>query len=112
MKAFLLIAILFAMSTLTFAQCEKCTKYINDIITVASLDVQTQTSNYTKAVFKAKHNYAEEDLKVICDDIMKSKTALTWVKNRDGNYEKEYQVDGKKLLVTIYWRDEFVYFEY
>lgn len=111
MKKFLFIGILLIMSTLAFAQSEKCTKYTKDIITAANLDFAVRTPTYTKAVFKLKRNYALEDIKIACDSIMKSKPT-GWILNSDKNEEKQYLVDGKKLLITIYWKDEFVYFEY
>ena len=111
MKTLLLLGILLVMSTLTFGQSEKCTKYSKDIIAAANLDFALQTPTYTKAIFKSKGNYTLQDIKNVCDSIMKSKPT-GWIINSDKNDEKQYLVDNKKFLVTIYWRDEFIYFEY
>ena len=111
MKTFILLGILMIMSILTFAQSEACVKYTNDIVVAADLQQPAQITNPTKAFFKLKHNYALEDIKMACDSIMKSKPS-GWIINSDKNDEKLYTVDGKKLLITIYWKDEYIYFEY
>jgi poly-beta-hydroxyalkanoate depolymerase len=111
MKTLPLLGILLIMSTLVFAQSEKCTKYTKDIITAANLDFAVRTPTYTKANFKVKGSYAENDIMNVCDSIMKSKP-VGWIVNGDKNREKEYVVDGKKLVITIYWRDDYLYFSY
>lgn len=108
----ILIAILFVLSTLAFSQNEKTLKYINSITTTANLKITTQTPNYVKAEFLPKHNYSLENIMTICDTTIKSRAVYDWRINGDRNDEKEYVVDGRKLLITIYWKDEFIYFEY
>jgi hypothetical protein len=111
MKTILLLGILLIMSTLTFGQSEKSVKCIKDIIAAVNLQLPAQITNPTKAYFKLKSSYALEDIKMACDSIMKSRPT-GWILNLDKNEEKQYLVDGKKLLITIYWKDEFIYFEY
>jgi len=111
MKKILFIGILLIMSTLTFAQSEKCAKHMKDIITATNLDFAVRTPTYTKANFKSKISYAENTIMEVCDSIMKSKPT-GWITNGDKNREKEYQIDGKKLVVTIYWREDYLYFSY
>jgi len=112
MKTLTLLAVLFMVGTLGFAQNEKCLKYTKSIITAANLKTVAQTTNYTKAVFQLKYNYNLESVMEICDTTIKSKPSYGWRINSDKNDEREYMVDGRKLLITIYWKDEFVYFEY
>lgn len=112
MKTLLLLGILLIMNTMSFAQNDKTLRYAKSIITTANLKMTVQTPNYIKAEFQPKYNYSLQSIMMICDTTIKSKPLFDWRINGDRNNEREYVVDGKKLLITIYWKDEFIYFEY
>jgi hypothetical protein len=64
-----------------------------------------------KAEFPA--TYDLESIKTICDTTAKNiKVSYNWKINYDKNDEKEFIVSGKKILITVYFNDKFLYFEF
>lgn len=113
------LALLFIM-TLTgftaFTQNAKCLAISNNIITNVKGTIQSQSVDsddiyFIKAEIPSKYDL--ETLKTICDTTAKAaKVTQNWLLNYDKNHEKEFSVNGKKLLVTIYYNDKFLYFEF
>lgn len=116
------------MKTLTFlfvltiagytscAQNQKCMAFSQAIINNLKGKIICQAVCYddiysVKADFPS--SYELETIKTICDTTAKTtKVSYNWKINEDKNYEKEFLISGKKLLVTIYFRDTFMYFEF
>jgi hypothetical protein len=100
----------------SFAQNEKCLALANAIIKNTRANIQSQSVDleeiyYIKAEFSSAFDL--ESLKAICDTTVKATNVTNnWRLNYDRNYEKEFSVSGNKLLVTIYFNDRFIYFEF
>lgn len=100
----------------SFAQNEKCLALANAIIKNTKADIHNQSVDldeiyYIKAEFPSAFDL--EAIKTICDTTAKSaKVSYNWRLNYDRNYEKEFLVNGNKFLVTIYFSDRFLYFEF
>lgn len=115
MKTLSLLCMLAILSLTTFAQNEKCMAFSNKIIENTQgkfLCNSTDGDLYCmKAGFPEKSDL--ETIKTICDTTAKTtKVSFNWRLNYDRNPEKEFIVSGKKLLVTIYYNDKFLYFEF
>lgn len=116
MKTLTLLFILTLLGLTTFAQNEKCLVFSNTIITNTNSKIQSQSEEmddlyYIKAEISSKYDL--ETIKTICDTTAKStKVSFNWRLNYDRNYEKEFILNGKKLLITIYFSDKFLYFEF
>lgn len=99
-----------------FSQNEKCLKFSKAVIQNAGGSIQREgidasESYCIKAGFPA--TLGLEALENICDTTIKAKTvAFNWRMNFDKNYEKEYKMNGINLLVTIYFNDKFLFFEF
>ena len=112
-------ALLFILTLTGFAalgQNAKCLAISNNIITNVKGTIQSQSVDYNDIYFiKAEipSKYDLETLKTICDTTAKAaKVSQNWTLNYDKNLEKEFIINGKKLLVTIYYNDKFLYFEF
>lgn len=112
MKALLLLGILLIMSTMTFAQGQKYQIVTSNIITNSKAKILSQNSDNVKAEFPK--TYTLKSIQTICDTTAKSKAVSDWQLNYDKNYEKQYIIDNKKLLITIYFNDndKYLYFEF
>lgn len=115
MKTLLLLSILTIFGLTTSAQNEKCQAFSNKIIEnmqAKFLCHSTFEDRYCmKAAFPEKYDL--ETIKTICDTTAKTtKVSYNWRLNYDKNPEKEFIVSGKKLLITIYFNDKFLYFEF
>lgn len=116
MRMISLLFVLTFLSFTSFAQNGKCLAFSNTIIKNTEAKIQNQSIDFNdvyfiKAEFPAKYDL--EALKTICDTTAKStKVSFNWRLNFDKNFEKEFIVNGKKLLVTIYYNDKYLYFEF
>jgi hypothetical protein len=116
MKTLSLLFFLTILSLAAASQNEKCLAFSNAIIKNSDAKIQRQAVDFNdvyfiKAEFPAK--YELETIKTICDTTAKTaKVSFNWRLNGDRNNEKEYLISGKKLLVTIYFNDKFLYFEF
>lgn len=116
MKALALLFMLTVTGFAAFGQNAKCLAISNNIITNVKGNIQSQSVDYNdmyfiKADFSSKYDL--ETLKTVCDTTAKAaKVSQNWTLNYDKNHEKEFLVNGKKLLVTIYYNDKFLYFEF
>ena len=116
MKTLTLLFILALYGFTAFAQNEKCLALSNKIIANTKCKVQSQSVDvdeiyYIKAEFPS--SFKLEDIKTICDTTAKpTKVSFDWRLNYDKNYEKEFLINGSKLLITIYHNDKFLYFEF
>ncbi len=117
MKTFsLLLAILLVSVFTTYAQNQKCLASSNQIIQNAGGKIQSQAIDVNdiyciKAEIPSTSDL--EKIKTICDTTVKTtKVSYTWRLNYDKNYEKEYLINGSRLLVTIYLNDKFLFFEF
>ena len=116
MKTLFLLLILVLSGLTTFAQNGKCLALSNDSISDTKSKIQQQGVDdndvyYVKAEFQA--TYDLETLKTICDTSARTtKVSFNWRLNYDKNYEKEYVINGKKILITIYFNDRYLYFEF
>jgi len=99
-----------------FSQNEKCISFSKNVIQNAKGKIQREgkdaNDNYCiKAEFPSTLDL--EALKNICDSTIKEKTvSFNWRMNYDKNPEKEYRINGSNLLVTIYYNDKFLFFEF
>jgi hypothetical protein len=116
MKTQALLFILTLTGLNAFTQNSKCLDISNTIITNVKATIQSQSVDsddtyFIKAEFPQKYDL--ETLKTICDTTAKAvKVSQNWTLNYDKNHEKEFIINGKKLLVTIYFNDKFLYFEF
>jgi len=115
MKTLTLLFILTFSSLTASSQNAKCLAFSNKIIENTNGKIQcnsTMDDIYCmKAGFPEKFDL--EAIKTICDTTAKAtKVASNWRINYDKNYEKEFVVSGKKLLITIYFNDKYLYFEF
>lgn len=100
----------------TFAQNEKCLAFSNTIVINIKGKIQCQGLDendvyYIKA--QSPTSYDFETIKTICDTTTKNtKVSFNWRLNYDKNHEKEYSINGKKVLITFYQNDNFLYFEF
>ena len=108
----LFLILLMIVSFQSFGQNDKCLDITNNIITNIKGKVLSQNSDYIKCEFLPK--YTLNDIKTVCDTIAikTAKPSFNWRLNSDKNYEKEFIVNGKKLLFTIYENDKVLYFEF
>ena len=91
----------------SFSQTDKCSAFYNDVIK----DVKGKVIKQNTVEFPL--TYDLESLKAVCDTSAKTtKMSFDWRLNSDKNFEKEYIISGKRILVTIYMTDKFLYFEF
>lgn len=111
-----LLFILTITGLFSFAQNEKCLAFSEKIIQNTKGKIQSQSVDYNDIYFiKADFSsqYDIETIKTICDTTAKAtKVSFNWRLNYDKNYEKEFVINGNKLLITIYRNDKFLYFEF
>lgn len=116
MKTLSLLLILTLSGLSALAQNEKCLAFSYDVIKDTKAKIQSQAVDYNDVYFvKAEipATYDLETLKTVCDTSAKTaKVSFNWRLNGDRNNEKEFIIGGKKLLVTIYFSDKFLYFEF
>lgn len=116
MKTLLFVFMLAISSQALFAQNEKCLALSANIINNTKGKILRQAVDINDVYFvKAEipSTYELETLKTICDTTAKTtKVSFNWRLNYDKNYEKEFIIGGKKLLITIYFNDKFLYFEF
>lgn len=115
MKTLKLLFILTIFSLTAIAQNEKCLAFTNKIIENAKGKTQCHSTN--DDIYCMKAGFPEtvdfESIKTICDTTAKTtKVSYNWRLNADKNYEKEFLVSGKKVLITIYFNDKYLYFEF
>jgi hypothetical protein len=115
MKTLTLLFILSIFSLTAFAQNEKClalsTKIVENVKGKILCHDEDEDLYCMKAEFPATYNL--ETIKTICDTTAKNiKVSYKWKINYDKNDEKEFIVSGHKLLVTIYFDEKFLYFEF
>jgi hypothetical protein len=98
------------------AQNEKCLAFSTHIIKDAQGKTQNQAVDYNDNYFikaEVPSTYDFEVIKTICDtNAIKTKVSFNWRPNSDRNPEKEYLIYGKKVLITFYQNDKFLYFEF
>ncbi len=116
MKTLLFVFMLAISSQALFAQNEKCLAFSTNIINNVKGKIIRQAVDMNDVYFvKAEipSTYELEAVKSICDTTAKTtKVSFNWRLNYDKNYEKEFIIGGKKLLITIYFNDKFLYFEF
>lgn len=115
MKTLPLFLILTVLGLQAFAQNEKCLTLSTKIVEnlkgkILSLS-EDEDLYYMKAAFPI--SYDLESIKTICDTTAKNiRVSYNWRMNYDKNNEKEFIVSNCKLLVTIYFAEKFLYFEF
>lgn len=113
---FLTVVLTFTSGLTTFAQNEKCFAFSNHIIKDAQGKILTQAVDFNEFYFikaEVPSTYDIETIKTVCDTNAKStKASYDWRLNYDKNQEKEYLVQGKKVLITFYPNDKILYFEF
>jgi len=115
MKTLILLFILTVLSLTASPQNEKCLAFSNKII--ENIKGKILCNSTMDDIYCMKSGFSEkydlEAVKTICDTTAKAtKVSYNWRLNYDKNYEKEFVVSGKKLLITIYFNDKFLYFEF
>jgi hypothetical protein len=112
----LTVALTLTAGLTTFAQNQKCLALSNDIIKDSKGKIQNQALDDNNIYFikaEVPSTCGLETVKMICDtSATNTKASFDWRLNYDRNYEKEYIISGKKLLVTYYQNDKFLYFEF
>lgn len=107
----LFLILLMIVSFQSFSQSDKSLTISNNIITNIKGKIILQNSDYIKYEFLPK--YTLDDIKTICDTTTKmTKPSINWRLNYDKNYEKEFIIGNKKILLTIYENDKILYFEF
>lgn len=107
MKKLLVILLMVLFGYNSFSQTDKSLTFYNDIIK----DVKGKVIKENTVEFPA--TYDLESVKAVCDTSSKNtKVSFDWRLNGDKNFEKEYIISGEKVLITIYMRDKFLYFEF
>jgi len=115
MKTWTLLFILAIFSLTAFAQNAKCLAVSTKIVENAKGKILCNSEDEDLYCFKAQfpETYDLETIKTICDTTAKNtKLSFQWRINYDKNDEKEFIINGKKILVTIYFKDKFIYFEF
>jgi hypothetical protein len=116
MKVLSLLYILLLSGLISSAQNEKCLAFSTDVVKDIKAKILSQGLDFNDVYFvKAEipSIYDLETLKTVCDTSSKTtKVSFNWRLNYDKNYEKEYIINGKKILITIYFNDKFMYFEF
>ena len=116
MKKLSLLLILTILGLVTFAQNEKCLAFSSDVVKDIKSKILSQGVDFNDVYFvkaEVPSIYDLETLKTVCDTSAKAtKVSFNWRLNYDKNYEKEYFINGKKILITIYFNDNFLYFEF
>jgi hypothetical protein len=116
MKTLPLLFIMTISGLTTFAQNEKCLAFANTIIKNTNAKIQRQAIDFNDVYFikaEVPSTYDLETIKTVCDTTAKTtKVSFNWRLNYDKNYEKEFIISGKKLLITIYINDKVLYFEF
>jgi hypothetical protein len=115
MKTLALLLILAISGHAAFTQNEKCLSFSNKIVENMKGKILCNSTNDDIYCMKAgfPEKYDLEAVKTICDTTAKAtKVSVNWHLNYDKNYEKEYVINGKKILITIYFNDKFLYFEF
>ena len=116
MKTISLLFILTILGLTTFSQNEKCLALSNTIIKNANGKIQRQSLDVNDVYsIKAEvpSTYDFDTIKTICDTTAKAtKVSFNWRPNYDKNQEKEFIVNGHKLLITFYINDQILYFEF
>lgn len=115
MKALILLFILVIYSNLAVAQNEKCQAFSNKIVENVKGKILCHSEDEDLYCFKAEFpkEYELESIKTICDTTAKNvKVSYNWRINYDKNDEKEFLISGQKVLVTIYFDEKFLYFEF
>jgi hypothetical protein len=116
MKAISLLFIMLVSGFISSAQNEKCLAFSTDVIKDIKSKILSQGVDFNDVYFvKAEipSIYDLEALKTVCDTSAKAtKVSFNWRLNYDKNTEKEYVINGKKILITIYFNDKFMYFEF
>lgn len=113
---FVACTLILVSSSKVFSQNEKCISFSKNVIQNAKAKIQREgidsNDNYCiKAEFPATLDL--ETLKTICDTTVKAKSvSFNWRVNYDKNPEKEYRINGTNLLITIYFNDKFLFFEF
>jgi hypothetical protein len=115
MKTLILFFTLTVFSLTAFAQNEKCLTFSNKIIDNTKGKILCHSTN--EDVYCMKAGFAEtydlETIKSICDTTSKTaKVSFNWRINYDKNYEKEFIISGKKVMLTVYFNDKYLYFEF
>jgi hypothetical protein len=58
-------------------------------------------------------DYDIDAIKAACDSVPKNvKVVSNWKLNYDKNFEKQFSISGKNILVTFYPNDKVLYFEF
>lgn len=115
MKTLTLLFILAFTSQMALAQNVKCQTLSNKIVVNMKGEILCESTDEDLYCFKAGFSvkYDLETLKTICDTTTKgTKVSYNWKINYDKNYEKKFLISGKELLITIYFNDKFIYFEF
>jgi hypothetical protein len=115
MKTLTLLFILTVLSLTASSQNEKCLAFSTKII--ENMQGKILCNSTMDDIYCMKAGFPEkfdlEVIKTICDTTAKAtKVSINWHLNYDKNYEKEYVINGKKILITIYFNDKFLYFEF
>lgn len=115
MKTMTLFLILTILSLTASAQNEKCLAFSSKIVENINGKILCNSTN--EDIYCMKASFPEkielESIKTLCDTTAKAtKVSFNWRLNYDRNYEKEFIVSGKKVLITIYFNDKYFYFEF
>ena len=115
MKSLALLLVFAFLSLAAWSLTEKCLALSNKII--ENLKGKALCNSTMDDMYCMKAGFPErfdlEAIKTICDTTAKAtKVSINWHINYDKNYEKEFVLNGKKILVTIYFNDKYLYFEF
>ena len=113
-KLFLLLFIGFSIQS--FSQDSKCLSFSNDIIKdvkgkILRESVLTYDPNMYSMKVEVPLTYDLNTIKSVCDTT-KAKVSFDWRINPDKNWEKQFMVGGKNVLITFYPNDKNLYFEF
>ena len=114
-KLFVLLLMVVAFSSQSFAQNDKCLSFSNDMIKDVKGKIISQSLNYDQSLYimkvEVESTYDINKIKMVCDTA-RAKVVIDWKLNYDKNWEKSVTVGGKNLLITYYPGDKILYFEF
>jgi len=113
---FVLLAVAFCQ--LSFSQNEKCLSFSHDMIKQIKGEILSEfVCPADKSIYVIKAEVLPDCtidvIKAASNDVPKTvKVISDWTINYDKNYEKNFGINGKNILVTFYPNDKVIYFEF
>ena len=112
-KLFAILLVVFGFQS--FSQNQKCLTFSNDLIKDTKGKIINQSLSYDGNIYNIKvevyQTFDINKMKMVCDTT-NAKVSFDWKLNYDKNWEKQFVVGGKNVLITFYPNDKYLYFEF